>query len=299
METSSKTSLRQANAKVRVVGIVSEKKLEMKTENGMKRIEGSITVKTSDTNFVQFHIYCNEKNKQGEDNRAFDGLVTVMNEYQSIADVGEADADKVRVNGQLNFFTSQNGNNIVNYNSNFFNRIKSDEYVPEASFELEMFIKAIVPEVDTDGEETGRVKIVGWVPTYNGIEPVELIVEEENASGAESTYEPGMTAEFYGDIINNRITKIIEKPVAFGKPKKEVKNSFVNELVVNGGSEPYDPDAEDEAQRAYDKAVIKAAIAEREHSIQEARDRAANNSFKNVNTKPSGASRGRTLRLDI
>ena len=90
------TNLRQADAKVTVVGIVSDKKLEMKTENGVRTIEGTITIKTADTNFVQMRVRCADKKKDGTDNKAFAGVMTVMNEYQSIADVGEDEADRVR-----------------------------------------------------------------------------------------------------------------------------------------------------------------------------------------------------------
>ena len=45
------TNLRQANAKVFIEGLVSEKDLAVKTEDGKTKIVGSLTVKTSDVNF--------------------------------------------------------------------------------------------------------------------------------------------------------------------------------------------------------------------------------------------------------
>ena len=73
------TNLRQADAKVTVAGIVSDKKLEMKTENGVRTIEGTITIKTSDTNFVQMRVRCADKKKDGTENKTFTGVMTVMN----------------------------------------------------------------------------------------------------------------------------------------------------------------------------------------------------------------------------
>ena len=104
------TNLRQADAKVSVCGVVSDKKLEMKTENGVRTIEGTITIKTSDTNFVQMRIRCADKKKDGTENKTFAGVMTVMNEYKAIADVGEDEADRVRTSGKINLFRSQNGN---------------------------------------------------------------------------------------------------------------------------------------------------------------------------------------------
>ena len=100
------TNLRQADAKVTVVGVVSDKKLEMKTENGIRTIEGTVTIKTSDTNFVQMRVRCADKKKDGTNNKTFTGVMTVMNEYKSIADDGADEADKVRASGQINLFRS-------------------------------------------------------------------------------------------------------------------------------------------------------------------------------------------------
>lgn len=298
-----KTNLRQANTKATAVGLLTDKKLEIKTDpkDGEKHIEGTVTVKTSDKNFVTFSVYSKEKKKNGEENKAYAGLVTVMNEFQSVADVGD-NADYIRVNGQLNPYRGQNGNEVIGYRGSFFNRIRNAENIePEACFETEMFIQSIVPEMgkDTDGEmtETGRLKITGWVPTYNGIEPVDLIVPEDLADACENTYEPGQTVEFYGDIINNSIEEIIEKPVAFGKPKKEVHRTYVNELVVTGGSDAYEDEEGDHVP--YDADAIKGAIADRNAAIEEAKNKAKSGSTGSMSrgAAPSGRAHGRSLNL--
>ena len=284
------TNLRQADAKVTVAGIVSDKKLEMTTKDGVRTIEGTLTIKTADTNFVQMRVRCSDKKKDGSENKTFTGVMTVMNEYKSIADVGEDEADRVRTSGQINLFRSNNnGNEIVSYTSNFFNRIKANqEFEPKAEFEIE--------EINKDGEETGRYKIVGWVPTFNGIEPLDLIVPEELADQVSNIYEPKQTARFYGNIVQNVTYETIERPMAFGV-KKESKANFINELVVTGGSPVYDATDKDEVveggnQIPYDPTVIQAAIDERDRLIKEGQNKPKTNTN---NAKPSGASRGRQL----
>lgn len=297
------TNLRQAKTKATAVGLLTDKKLEIKTDpkTGEKHIEGSVTVKTSDKNFVTFNVYSKEKKTDKTENKTYAGLVTVMNEFQSVADVGDDAADVIRANGQLNPYRGQNGNEIVGYRGSFFNRIRNKADVePDATFEVEMFIQSITPEMgkDTDGEmsETGRLKISGWMPTYNGIEPIDLIVPEDLADACENTYEPGQTVEFYGDIINNSIEETIEKPVAFGKPKKEVRRTYVNELIVTGGSEPYEDEEGDHVP--YNMATIQAAIKEREREIEEAKNKPKSGAGAG-NARPSGARHGRTLKLDM
>lgn len=294
------TNLRQADAKVNVEGMVSEVELKEEFDSALNcnSITGYLTVKTSDTNFVRFNVRMNQKTKLGKDNRAYAGIVTVMNEYQSIAKVGEADADRVRVTGDLNLYHSdQNNQDVVGYKSNFFNRV-TGEYNPHAEFDVEMFISGMTPEVDTDGEETGRLLVKGWVPQYeNGIEPLTLVApsEEGLADAVENTFEPGQTVRFFGNVINDRVVIKKEIPVAIGKPKVETRTITKNELVITGASEAYEEDVTPE--KPYPADTIKAAIQARKDRIE---SRKAQNAAKSANpgrgnARPSGASRGRSL----
>lgn len=294
------TNLRQADAKVTVIGVVSDKKLEMKTENGVRTIEGTVTIKTDDTNFVQMRVRCADKKKDGANNKTFAGVMTVMNEYKSIADDGADEADRVRASGQINLFRSnQNGNEIVSYTSNFFSRVKNTQNVePKAEFEVEMYIEKLVPEVNKDGEETGRYKICGWIPTYNGIEPLTLFVPQELADVVSDIYQPRQTARFYGNIIQNITYKTTNQVMAFGV-KTKTESEFINELVVTGGSPAYDAETEDEVvkggnQIPYNPDTVQAAINERQRLIDEGQNKSKTNTTT-TNNKPSGASRGRTL----
>jgi hypothetical protein len=286
------TNLKQSNLKVNVEGIVSEKDLKVVTEEGATKIQGSLTVKTGDTNFIRFNVNVNEKTKNNTENKTYAGIKTVMETYKSIAEVGEDEADKVRVNGDLNIYTGQNGTN-VGYKSNFFNRLKNpDEYEPKAEFTAEVFISSIAPEVDTDGEETGRIIVNGWTVTYAGAEPIKLIADGDVASAVDSTFEPGQTVEFYGDIINSKVEKVTEVPVAIGKPRRKVETSYKNELIINGASEAYEEGVTPE--KPYEAETIKAAIQERQNRLEEAKAKAQSGQ-KSGASKPSGKASGRTL----
>lgn len=294
MAETTKTNLRQSNAKALAEGIVSEIDLKEVVEEGKKRIEGSVTVKTADTNFIRYNVKVNEMTKNNTPNSTYAGINTVMTEYKSIAQVGEEEADKVRVSGDLNIYTSaMTGNVNVGYKSNFFNRLKNpDEFEPKAEFTLEVFISSITPEVDKEGEETGRTLVKGWTVTFAGVEPITLVAEGDVAAAVDSTFEPGQTVEFYGDMVNSRVEKITEIPVAIGKPRRKVETSFKNELIITGASEAYEEGVS--AEKPYEADVIKAAIQERQNKLEEAKAKAQNAS-KPAAAKPSGASKGRTL----
>lgn len=287
------TNLRQANAKAFVQGVVSEKDLKVVTEEGKTKITGHLTVKTSDVNFVKFNVNVNEKTNAGADNKTYAGIQTVMNEYKSIAEVGEEEATRVKVSGDISPFTGKNGEKIVSYKSNFFNRLKADELDAKAEFSIEMFISGINPELDTEGVETGRTIVSGWMPTYNGIEPIDLVAEGEVAQAIDSGFDIGQTVEFYGDIINNRIETVTEIPVKIGKPRKKVSVEIKNDLIINGASEAYEEGIT--PTLPYEADTIQAAIQERANRLEEAEAKAQSGAKAGGNAKPSGAAHGRSL----
>ena len=291
------TNLRQSKAKAFVVGTLSEKNLEVKTENGKTAIKGSLTIKTSDVNFVTIGVNVNEMTKENKPNGTYAGIQTVMNEYHSIAEVGEEEATKVKVSGDINLYVNQKtGNETVGFKSNFFNRHKEgEEFEPKAEFSIETFISSIVPEVDSEGQETGRTIVNGWIPTYNGIEPIKLVADSEVGSAIESTFDVGQTVEFYGEIVNNKIETVTEIPVAIGKPRRKVDVKYKNDMLITGASEAYEEGVSSE--KPYEAEVIKAAIQVREEKIAEekAKAQSSNSTQTKTATKPSGASHGRTL----
>lgn len=288
------TNLRQANAKAFVEGVVSEKDLKVVTEEGKNKITGHLTVKTSDVNFIKFNVNVNEKTKNNTDNKTYAGIQTVMNEYKSIAEVGEEEATRVKVSGDISPFTGKNGEKIVSYKSNFFNRLKADEELePKAEFSIELFISGINPEIDAEGVETGRTIVSGWMPTYNGIEPIDLVAEGEVAQAVDSGFEVGQTVEFYGEIINNRIETVTEIPVKIGKPRKKVTVEIKNDLIITGASEAYEEGITPELP--YEADTIQAAIQERANKLEEEKAKAQSGAKATNNAKPSGAAHGRSL----
>lgn len=299
---SESTNLRQAEANVEVVGIVSENKLEEVTVDGKTSIRGELVIQTDTINFVTFNVFVNEKKDNGEVNKTYAGIKTVMNEYASIAKVGREEATKVSVNGQIrpNSYVGKDGqvHVAVRNQSSFFNRYNGspEDFAPHAWFEVEMCISSIAPETYTSGEnageETGRVIVKGWVPTYNGIEPMTLIapVEDGIAEAVMDEYVPGNTVKFYGDIVNNRAVIEETVPVKIGKPKTKVKTIYKNEMVITNASEAYGEDSDVPTPEPYDIDAIKKATVDRELRLEEEKNKA-----KKPETTAPKAKTGRSL----
>lgn len=275
-----KTNLRQADAKVEVVGLVSELELEESVKDSKKAIKGEVVVQTGDINFVTFSVYVSEKKNDGTDNPGYKGIKTVMDTYKSISKVGREEATKVVINnGRIapnTFLSKRDGkaHTSMRYQNTFFSTYEGspENFEPKASFELEMIITSITNETYTTGEnkgeETGRVIVKGWMPTYSGIEPITLIAPEEYgvADAILDNYSPNQTVKFYGDIINSRAEFYEEIPVKIGKPIKKKRTIYKDEMIITGASEAYD---EDTPIKPYDVEAVRQAITERENKIAE------------------------------
>lgn len=273
-----KTNIKQTNSKVVVQGILSEKNLTFEDDV----VKGSLTIQTSDVNFVTFNVYQAKMTKAGKPNMVYTGLETINSGYKTIAEVGLDEATRVSVTkGEIapeTYFDAKGKHDRVKFKSSFFSRMNAEDITPQAKFEQEVYIKAIIPEIKTTGEdageETGRAIVRGWTVDYNGeLQFIELIapVEDGIADAVLSSFAVGQTVEFYGDIQNNRITKEEIIPVKIGKPKINVTTVYKNELVITNASEEYE---EGVFRVPYDADVIKKAEIERESSLIEKENKA-------------------------
>ena len=283
------TNLRQAKNAIRIEGILATKELEESSDANGRVVKGSLSIKVDDTNTIKVKVYVGEKKKDGGENPAFKGIMTVLNEYKSIAEVGEEAADKIRTTAQFNTYQNSNGANAVSYQASFFSR--SDNFNPQRTFSAECYIMSTSREVDSEGNETGRVNVKAISPNFAGIDILEMVAPKSNEldpNFGESVYdtlEVGATYKIEGEVVNSRVEK--KAVAAFGKVRGDV--DYKNELVITGGTPAYEED------RAYDSEAIRLAIQEYEDTQKR---KAAERQSKAPSTsaaKPSGAASGRTM----
>lgn len=252
MET---TNLRQSDSTVRVIGLLAEKNLTVVTDpEGNKSIRGDVTIKTSPINSVQLRVFTTEKTKKGQQNPAWNSVSALMNEYNSIADVGEEAATVVRVNnGRFDpqSFWTKGGQWVEaapRYSASFFNRgdrptdENDDKNAFKANMDVEAYVSNIVPEFKTingEQEETGRKVCNVWVNTFQGLEKASFIIPADIAADFEATILPGQTREFYVDIVNTEDRRVIKHEVAVGKPREEEIIVRNRELLLTGVSFDY------------------------------------------------------------
>lgn len=271
--------IREAINEVFIEGTLKEKNLELATidtENGKTEvIRGELIITTDENSEHRVRIYANKLTKERKENSVYKGLVTVMNEYVSIAEAlkngqTEESAVKVRVaKGKLglNEFYTPNGElrSFPSISTNFINRVDKN-FSPKAEFSIEAYFDSFKPEMKND-EETGRLIVNTIVPLYGGkVIPLTFIASDEDVVDyLQTNYEAKRTSKIWGELINTvEITKTEEK--GFGKSKEKVITKTIHELIITGGEEEmYD----EEDEKSYSTDLIKKAMAERDIYLDE------------------------------
>ena len=285
------TTLKALKNTVDVIGRVKEVNLELgTTRDGKENIKGNVVVLVEEnvngearSHDIRVRVYSNKFKRDGNINGLYTGYETVMNEYKSIADVGDKkEADLVHVQGslELNEYISQDGTKRSSnqVSGKFFNRITIDEVKrgrgPKAVATVEAVVEGIKDELDQDGLPSGNKKLSAFNVDFFGelrenskpVIPFEAIVPENLADAFDDLYETGDTGKFSLKI-NNYAEEATEEDVqevsGFGSTEglSEVKRNFVNNLEVIGGTEAY------QEPRAYNDEQIEEAKQFRQKAI--------------------------------
>ena len=292
------SNLKALKNTVDVIGRVKEVNLELgTTRDGKENIKGNVVVLVEEnvngelrSHDIRVRVYSNKFKRDGNINGLYTGYETVMNEYKSIADVGDKkEADLVHVQGllELNEYISQDGTKRSSnqVSGKFFKRITTDEVKrgrgPKAVATVEAVVEGIKDDLDSDGLPSGKKILKGFNVDFFGelrenskpIIPFEAVVEENLADAFENLYDVGDTGKFSMKIENyakDASEDDIEEQVSgFGSTEglQDVKKEFVNQLNVIGGTEPFSNGQEyDEEQILEAKEWRKKALDKLEES---------------------------------
>lgn len=239
-----------------VVGTLVEKNLEEgsytdKDGNKVEQIKGSISIRTGEHEVHQVRLQSKKFTNAGKENSLYKGYQTINSEFISVADVAnnpELVPTQVRVNGKVttNEYYGQDGKlkQYQQIEGKFVNRLTDkDDATPRATFEVEVFVSKTRPEMDKDGEETGRAIVESFIPTYSGIVPYNFKVIAEGADFFTSEVQKGQTIKLYGQITNKREETVKYIEAAFGDPIEEKSVSYTTESLILNAALPYDEDS--------------------------------------------------------
>ena len=267
---------------VKIEGILSEINITQgnftKDNRTQNCLRGEIKVQvpqtaedgTAFTLEVPVSVFASELKKDGSENPVYKSLLTVKNEYVSIAAGGIEKADKVRITGasiKMNEYYSKNTGALVAFpriQASFINRV-TGEFAPEATFSAIFTVGDIVDETDKDGVETGRTIIKGILPQYDGtVDVIPFYTGTPSvASAVKSYWSKGDTVKAVGRLNFTSKTETIKVDVDFGEPTTKTRTTNVSELVVIGGSStPLDGD------NAFDSNEISEALTKRKAALE-------------------------------
>ena len=256
------SDLKQSWNKVEVEGVLVSKDISRRTytaTDGRQReaINGTITIRVEQTINgekvvcdIPVSVFANKLTREGKENPSYTSIDKVLTEYVSLSAVEDpARATKVRLNQatiQMNEFYSRDGK-LISYpriRASFIQSVTDNNFTPKASFDMEIVVLNSKDEVNANGETTGRYFLQGATIQYgNALDVVPFYVTNEKAINYMKSYwNEGATVRVAGTL---NFTSVVEKKVtemAFGEDKVEEYTRSVSELIITGGSEPYDED---------------------------------------------------------
>ena len=279
--------LRQAQNKVEIWGYAQESTLQEKEFNDKvtgqpyKAISGDVTIKTGEDETHVISYFAKELTKDGAVSKNFKSLQTAMSEMITVADVAQGlsvgEPSILTCQGELtlNEFKTQGGELVSNIriNGKFApSRFKGEisTFEPKAKFDIEGIVyKTTKPELDKEGEETGRLTIDIYVPNYKGaIVPLTFVTDpslsQTNKDYIEENFVKGASINIYGDMINKskKTERVIE--AGFGEPKVETTYERTRDFVAIGGK-LYEVGVHD--KQVFDVSLLKEAISNRERFL--------------------------------
>lgn len=213
-------------------------------KDNIPMLVGRLQVETNEgeRHYVQV-LEMEYRGKDKKENPGYKTLLKLDNEGVTLEDTKEANnATQLKIFGQLtpNVYTNRNGEVVEAYQiqSRFLNVVEQG-VKPESQITCTgTLVTSPIPELDKQGEETGRMFADIMLVDYRNIGlKLKFVFPEEAADWLEDL-EIATTVKLQAEIINRFINKTVElpNPDGFGTIT-EVKRDSTREMLVTGASE--------------------------------------------------------------
>lgn len=269
-----------------VEGLLYDHKLTKKVAGsnaknpGVEFINGTVDIATDNENMnvVTVHFsYVTPVTSKGKANATFNALNSVIENNQSVVNVGAENAISVRVDSAIGlneFYSDRNGKDelvSVKRNEGGFFHIATDALLDDenarSKWKADMIITK-VREIEADPEKNTKARAVisGYVFDFkNALLPVEFVAKTKSAMdyflGLECSAVEPIFSCVWGTQLSQTVVRTTTEESAFGEAAVNQTKSTVREFVITGAAkEPYAFDDED----TITAKELKAALAERE-----------------------------------
>ena len=283
-----KTLADQGTNKITIVGKLLDVAFASgKTKTGAPYERANLTVRVAQTyggndevSEIPVSMFASQFTSKGTPNPAYQSLQD-LRKMKTAQDHGIDGADTVRITGasiRENNFVSKSGQLISGWqiNTSFVNAGSTADV---ASFILDIFIMDMSPELDRDGDETGRLCIKGALVQYGGkVDVLNFIVEApDTVDYIQSHWNVNETNTVKGRI---RVTSKEEKHDAassssWGEDVPDTTTRMIRELIITKGD-----DEGKEEDFAYDPNEIRKGFNVRKAEIEQLQLDAKNKASK-------------------
>lgn len=282
-----KTLADQGTNKITIVGKLLDVAFASgKTKTGAPYERANLTIRVAQTyggndevSEIPVSMFASQFTSKGTPNPAYQSLQD-LRKMKTAQDHGIDGADTVRITGaniRENNFVSKSGQLISGWqiSTSFVNAGSTADV---ASFIVDIFIMDMSPELDRDGDETGRLLIKGAVVQYGGkVDVLQFIVENpDTVDYIQSHWNVNDTNTVKGRI---RVTSKEEKPVAssssWGEDVPDTTTRMIRELIITKGD-----DEGKEEDFAYDPNEIRKGFNVRKAEIEQLQLDAKNKASK-------------------
>lgn len=270
-----------------VEGLLSEINLEKKVfvdgaGKSHNTVQGSITVRVTQEVErgggevpleVPVRFFAKSLTNAGNENPSYTSIVAILENGQSIAVVGEDEADAIRVTGArigMEEYYPPGATRLISFPSitgSFINTIGKADMVQKANFEVECVIDRMESLLDKEGVpvEPATMQLVGIHVGYGEYTHVIPFLSRRTDinQGIQAAYAAGDAITLSGKINFSSTTETYLEPVEIGDPIEKQRTIRISELLIAGVA-PRDMTSE-----IYDPVEIKACLAKRIARLEE------------------------------
>lgn len=253
---------KKSTNKFNIVGVINEiKSKEDTNKNGEAYVRCEIDVKVNQVidgekviSIFPVSLSANRYKKGTKDlNSNYDRIKEYANTLTSLGAENGKEASYVAIEAEIkeNAFVSSTTGKLIDgwqLTTNFVNSPRERE--DKAEFLITGVVIKKIPEINKEGDETGRLIVKICVVGYGGMANViDFIAEGSKADYISNNWEIGDTVKAFGRMIFSTTTEWVEEEVGFGDPIKTPKTKVKKELLITSGSpgclsdnESYDSD---------------------------------------------------------
>lgn len=212
------------------------------TKKNVNYVSGTIKIETAPDNIIPVEFFAQEINAKGNVSPLYKSLLTVKDEYKSIATDGRDAADTIVV--ETAKFTenlySPDGEQIrrgFKINSSFFNRKKIDKSF--SKFVVEGEVVAIMDEIKAD-VPTGSVIVELLIVDFNeNAHIIPFFVDiPKSAEYVKNTFSEGDQVKVSGTILISEEDIVKVEKAAFGDDIEQHSKRTTRRLVIESASAP-------------------------------------------------------------